>query len=148
MSIQPTKISHLGICVSDWDRSLRFYTEVLGFEIDHFAVQDIDAPFEKLVEFEEMKWRGVILARQGFIIELMHYEIPACIGDGERRPMNKLGITHFSFHVDDIDAMIDRIVEYGGKVHPQTRMSGKHGQFVFCTDPDGIRLELWQKPAA
>jgi len=45
MSNLPTKISHLGICVSDWDRSLRFYIEALGFEIDHFAIQDVDAPF-------------------------------------------------------------------------------------------------------
>jgi len=95
-----------------------------------------------------MKWRGVILKRQGFIIELMHYDVPTFIGDGERRPMNKLGFTHLSFHVDDIQAVIDRIIEYGGQVHPQTRMNGKHGDFVFCTDPDGVRLELWQKPAA
>ncbi|MEU9025835.1 VOC family protein [Actinomadura sp. NPDC048394] len=26
-------VSHIGLCVSDFDRSLRFYTEGLGFEI-------------------------------------------------------------------------------------------------------------------
>jgi glyoxylase I family protein len=146
MSDTPTKLAHIGICVSDLDRSMRFYGEALGFRLDHLC--DALPPFESHAEFEQIAMRGALYEFQGCIIELMYFDAPGFKGPAERRPMNQLGFTHFSFEVDDIDAVIERIVKYEGTLHPSTRLavSGK-GEFVFCTDPDGVRIQLWQRPA-
>jgi lactoylglutathione lyase len=61
--------------------------------------------------------------------------------------MNQLGFTHMTLFVDDVDAAIDRVAEHGGHVHPETKIDSPYGPIVFCTDPDGVRVELMQSPA-
>jgi predicted enzyme related to lactoylglutathione lyase len=61
--------------------------------------------------------------------------------------MNQLGFTHMTLIVDDIEAAIARVVEFGGQVHAETRIDSPYGPIVFCTDPDGVRVELMQPPA-
>ena len=60
--------------------------------------------------------------------------------------MNQLGLTHLSVRVADVDATAARIRELGGAVHEHTRCKfdgpdGSTSDFVYCTDPDGVRIE-------
>jgi len=80
------------------------------------------------------------------MIELLYYDRPGSVGPAERRPMNDFGLTHLALRVDNVDAVIERIVEQGGRAYPHTRVETPLGILVFCTDPDGTRIELWQKP--
>lgn len=139
------RISHFGICVSDIERSTRFYTEALGFEREHAV--DVAAPFHQLVELPEIKGRAQFLRRDSVRIELCAYERPDTFGPTERRAMNQIGLTHFALAVKDLDAVVGRITEHGGRVYPQTLTRSKMGDLIFCTDPDGVRIELWRKPA-
>jgi lactoylglutathione lyase len=136
-------VSHFGICVSNLERSLRFYTEGLGFELDHCI--DVGAPFDRLTELPELVSRAAFLRRGDSVIELLSYERPGVVGPAERRPMNQLGLTHMSLVVGDLQAIVGRIDRYGGQVHAQTRVDFPLGSMIFCTDPDGMRIELWQK---
>ena len=67
-------------------------------------------------------------------------------GARTRRPLNRYGISHLSFHVEDVDAVAEKIRRFGGEVHDHTRTTiGKPGgapDFVYCSDPDGTRIEL------
>ena len=60
--------------------------------------------------------------------------------------MNQLGLTHLSIRVDDIDATAAAIESLGGSVVRSTRTALPFGDvtldFVYCTDPDGVRIEL------
>jgi lactoylglutathione lyase len=60
--------------------------------------------------------------------------------------MNQLGLTHLSFRVDDLAGVAARIEALGGQLVPSTRTSldlgGTALDFVYCTDPDGVRIEL------
>jgi catechol 2,3-dioxygenase-like lactoylglutathione lyase family enzyme len=140
--------SHLGICVSDLDRSLRFYSEALGFE--QVASHRVGEEFGALMELEGVTVESRMLKRDGVTIELLGYVFPAYTGEGERRPMNQLGLTHLSLRVDDVDAVAAVIDELGGKVVGDTRttfdVSGHHLDFLYCTDPDGVRIELMHLP--
>lgn len=140
--------SHLGVCVSDLDRSLRFYTEGLGFEeAESWAV---GPEFGTLMEVEGVALQSRFLRREGCTIELLFYDNPGAQGPAERRPMNQLGLTHLCFKVDDVDATVARVVAAGGTVHPHTRTTFPAGEdsmdFVYCTDPDGTRIELMHTP--
>jgi predicted enzyme related to lactoylglutathione lyase len=136
--------SHVGVCVSDLERSTRFYTEALGFTLAKSI--EAGAPFEVLAELPEMKLRANFLTRDGIMIELLYYDRPGSVGPAERRPMNQLGLTHMAMSVDNVDAVIERILEHGGRAYPHTRVETPVGIMAFCTDPDGGRIELWQKP--
>jgi catechol 2,3-dioxygenase-like lactoylglutathione lyase family enzyme len=140
--------SHLGICVSDLDRSLRFYCEGLGFE--QVASHRVGAEFSGLIEVEDVALESRMLARDGVTIELLGFVSPGHVGDGGRRPMNQLGLTHLSLRVDDVDGVASTIVGLGGTVVRGTRttldMPGARLDFLYCTDPDGVRIELMDLP--
>jgi lactoylglutathione lyase len=142
-------VSHVGICVSDPDRAQRFYTEALGFE--PAASFEVGPEFGRLMEIEGVQVESRFLKRDGLAIELLHYREPGHTGSGERRPVNQLGFTHLCLRVDDVDAVATRVAAHGGTVldHTRTTFEGGDGpsmDFVYCTDPDGVRIELMQSP--
>ena len=137
-------LSHIGICVSDLKRSERFYTEALGFVLSH-SVQG-GPPFDIVSELPNLNLHASFLKRDGVTIELLYHEHPPTIGSSERRPMNQLGFTHMVFALkEDMDTVIDGIVRCGGHAYPHTRLKNSMGDFMFCTDPDGTRIQLWRK---
>lgn len=138
-----TALSHVGVCVSDLEASTRFYRDALGFEVaESFEVGDEFAPLMGLGETATLA--SQFLRREGLAIELLHFAEPRSDGERTARPMNRFGLTHLCFHVDDVEAVAAAIVAAGGTVHEQTRTTLADGalDFVYCTDPDGTRLEL------
>jgi len=86
--------------------------------------------------------------RDGIRIELLGYRIPACEAEHGRRPMNRVGLTHLAFRVGDLDDLCRRIEAEGGTVLPATTATFEHGnRGVMTLDPDGIRVELIERPA-
>ena len=140
--------SHFGICVSDLARSLRFYCEGLGFEqAESYRIGD---DFARLMELDHVDVRSQYIRREGLSIELLAYDAPETLGPASRRPVNQLGLTHLSFRVDDVDAASARLLGLGGSVHDHTRTTLPVGSavldFVYCSDPDGTRIELMHLP--
>lgn len=136
-------ISHIGVCTSDVDRSLRFYTEALGFELER-SIDEIGAPFDALMEMPGARIRVHYVKSGGVTVELIGFLDGGVSGTAERRPMNRLGFTHLTLIVEDIEPVASRIVDCGGRVYPETRVDSPYGPIVFCTDPDGVRIELFQ----
>ena len=141
--------SHFGICVSDLDRSLRFYCEALGFAP---AMQHQVGPeFGTLMEIDGVQVTSQFIRLEGLLVELLYYQAPGHMGPAERRPVNQLGLTHLNFRVDDVDEAASRIKAHGGTVLDHTRTTfdpaaGFDADFVYCTDPDGTRIELMRLP--
>ncbi len=148
------RLSHIGICVSDLDRSLAFYRDGLGFE--ERASHRVGAEFGRLMEVDGVELRSTMLERDGITLELLAFESPGHTGKGDRRPMNELGFTHLSLEVDDLEEAAATVERFGGAVVSSTRTELGAGdarlEFVYCTDPDGVRVELMRlgrlRPAA
>lgn len=140
--------SHIGICVTDLDRSIRFYTEVFGFvklyQLD-FDNNEVAATME-----QEGRFRSAMLIRNDIRIELLQWVDVPTTGSGQRKPMTELGFTHLSFRVEDVDGLTDAIVAAGGTFVESTRTvlgdpaDPGSGRFIYLTDPDGTRIELMQ----
>ena len=133
-------VSHMGLCVSDLDRSLRFYCDGLGFEAQ--TKYDIGNEFAATMEIEDdVKLVSQMIVKDGLMIELLHFISPGVIGDpsGIR---NQRGFTHLSFNVDNVDETIATLVEHGGTFIESTRTVNEMGEIVFVADPDGTRIEL------
>jgi glyoxylase I family protein len=148
MAIQ--SVSHLGICVSDLERSTRFYSDVLGFR-EQFTMEmgdEVAATMEQADHPDGIRFTSRSLARPDLRIELLHWQQPAAEGDGQRRPMTGLGLTHLCLRVDDVDDLRDAAVAAGGGFHQETLsvlpgmgVDGADVRLVYLTDPDGVRIE-------
>lgn len=138
-SIASCAFSHVGLCVSDLDRSLRFYVDGLGFapyarfDLER-NVAEVDPP---------VKLTSCFIQKGGLRLELLHYYSPGVFGDPSNR-RNHRGLTHLSFVVDDIDAAAEQLVGFGGTIVAGTRNVGDPAavQTIFLADPDGTRVEL------
>lgn len=140
------RLTHLGICVTDLERSLRFYRDVLGCK--EVGRMDLEGgPVDTLNGLEGVAVRTVYLERDGCRLELMDFRAPGWEGPQGPRPMNQPGLTHLSFRVADLDAACAQVEAAGGSLLPATRldMPGPT-RVVMALDPDGLRLELIQAP--
>src|ERR1700723_4645030 len=75
--------SHFGICVSDLERSLRFYGDALGFEKPESHT--IGSEFARLMEFPDVDVTSQFIRRGPTAIELLAFREPAPFGSRERR---------------------------------------------------------------
>ena len=138
--------THVSISVRELDRSVRFYCDALGFE----KLNDPRPPATgvgKLVGIDgDVRFWLQHLRRQEIRLQLMKFDAPTPIGDGQARPMNTLGFTHFSFRVREIEPALAAIRRAGGTVLEDSRTSLSTSVVVFCLDPDGNRIELSTPP--
>jgi lactoylglutathione lyase len=131
-------VNHVGLCVTDLDRSRRFYEGALGFA--HRNDLDVrDAPASRLLQVPEpVGLRAVYLTRGGFTLELLAF---ARDGNAPRRDRSftEPGLTHLSFTVADVAAACAAVADLGGEVLPGTDVGG---MAIMVRDPDGQLLEL------
>jgi catechol 2,3-dioxygenase-like lactoylglutathione lyase family enzyme len=130
--------NHIGQAVSDPQRSMRFYTEVLGFTFWYQLSPD-DEGTSKLCSLPKpLGVTAYYLRLDGFVLELMHYSAPGAQAPYRSRTMNEPGLTHLSVSVDDIRATAEKAVEYGGEIIEESDL----GLALMIRDPDGQLIEL------
>ncbi len=111
MSVQ--RLSHIGICVSELERSVAFYRDALGFEeISRLQVSGPESA--RLLQLEGGAVQAVYLQRDGTRIELLYYPQAGHQGARTPAPMNRLGFTHLSLRVADLDAVVAAVVSLDG----------------------------------
>jgi lactoylglutathione lyase len=132
--------SHVGVCCSDLERSTAFYEQVLGFT-QLFTVE-LGPEVAPTMELEG-RFLSRMLRRGDMRLELLHWLHPAATGDGTRRSMLGLGLTHLAFRVTSVEELYEVVERAGGAAHPVTRSVLDGGvELAYVTDPDGVRIEL------
>ena len=141
------RLTHIGICVSDWERSVQFYRDVLGFRYLS-ELQLAGEPSSTLLQLPDVELRAIYLERDGMRIELLHYPVPGHRGDGAPRPMNQLGLTHLSLRVDDLAGLVESVRAAGVRILDRTRIDipAFEAAAIMIADPDGTLIELVQAP--
>jgi lactoylglutathione lyase len=129
-------VNHVGQCVTDLDRSRRFYVELFEFE-EVRELHPPDDPSAQLLRLDApLGMTALYLRRDGFVLELLHFS-----GNPARayqpRAMNDPGLTHISLSCD-LERVVPRVAELGGEVLGDTDI----GFGVFVRDPDGQLVEL------
>ena len=140
---------HTGITVSNLERSLAFWRDVLGFEFSHTAQQKGELAEEITgVKGAELKL-AVLKTPGGHKIELLEYLAPADRKRANLRPCD-VAFAHIALLVDDLEAMLDKISASGWKArgNPQILTKGPNAgkRVVYVRDPDGTTIELMQLP--
>ena len=132
-----TVLNHTGICVTDLERSRRFYEELFGFLATR-TIEIPDRPADRLLQIEApLGMTALYMVKDGFTLELMSF---AREGNppARKRPFNEPGLTHLSFSVDDIHETAARAADLGGEVLEETDVKAA----IFIRDPDGQLIEL------
>lgn len=123
------RIHHAAIICSDYERSRRFYTEVLGLRV----------VAEHLREARQ-SWKLDLALPDGSQIELFSFPNPP---PRPSRPEAQ-GLRHLAFEVQDV-AQCKRELEAQGVVVEDIRVDEYTGRrFTFFADPDGLPLELYE----
>src|SRR5713101_4165174 len=152
MSFRIIAADHTVITVSNLERSLEFWQNVLGFEFSHRAHQTSEMAAEITgVAGAEIKL-AVVKAPGGHKIELLEYLAPADRKrDASLRPCD-VGSVHVAFTVDNLDAVLQKIAASGWKAagKPQTLKTGPNAgkRVVYVRDPDGTTIEFMEMPLA
>jgi glyoxylase I family protein len=148
-SFQILVADHTGITVSNLERSLAFWRDVLGFEFSHTAHQKGELAQEITgVEGAEIKL-AVLKTPGGHKIELLEYLAPADRKHADIRPCD-VGSVHVALLVHDLDSVLERIAALDWKAagKPQRLQSGPNAgkHVVYVRDPDGTTIEFMELP--
>lgn len=134
-------IRHIGIVISDIEKSMEFYTKYLGFQ-EMKTMEEGGHYIDKLLNLQESKVTTIKLKNEKEqVIELLYFQNPTY--ETVDNKLNNLGLTHFALTVDNLDNTYDSMREHGIEFlsGPQLSPDG-HAKVVFCKDPNGVFIEL------
>ncbi len=141
--LRVSAFSHVTIRVSDLDRSIPFYRDVLGLE-QVFDVNLAGGGLDEVTGGSGMAGRmvGFLVPGNGVMVELI------CFANRELRrddAGNRLGYGNLSLGVDDLEAAYQSFVDLG--VMPDQKPVEVGGvRMFFVADPDGTRIEIIDFP--
>jgi catechol 2,3-dioxygenase-like lactoylglutathione lyase family enzyme len=113
------RLNHVGIYTKDFDASMRFYTQTMGFR-EAFSIKDKDG---------KPTLTYLQLSKDTFL-ELA----PATA----QRPA---GLSHIGFWPEDLNVAVTTLRQRGVKVD-DPRTGSTKTSITNVTDPDGVRLEM------
>ena len=135
-------IHHLRLTVTDLERSRRFYTGLLGFDV---AAESPPPDDPSAAEVFKILFGGIVMIRGNLIMGLRPMA-PA----GDRFDPDRVGLDHLSFGVasrGDLDDAARLFDEHGVPHGEITTLAGFGIDVLPFEDPDGVQLEL-TAPAA
>ena len=146
-------MNHTGFVVSDMERSLAFYRDLLGLSEERNQILEGDF-ISQLVGYPNARLHIIYLGigDTKHSVELIQYLNPP--GESVALPSrNNVGATHLGVIVDDLDSFYEELSGKGvrfvsppavreGAVYPMARKG------CYLEDPDGNWLELLERPPA
>ena len=119
-------LEHVNLTVSDLDRSIDFYGRLLGLKVRWRRDATDDNPAAAHVG-DDRNYLAFFQATRSA---------------GERPPLDygAVGLNHFGFVVDDLNATRARLMDLG--ITPHGEADYDPGRRLYFFDPDGIEVEL------
>jgi len=124
------RLHHTSIICSDYERSKRFYTGILGFKI-------IRETYRK----ERDSYKLDLSLNGEYIIELFSFPSPPQRLSGPEAA----GLRHIAFEVDNLSNAIKTLKECGVIAEPIRKDETTNKYFSFIFDPDNLPIELYEK---
>lgn len=122
--------AHVGMTVSNIDRSIAFYVELLGLKL-------VDR--RPGTQGDEVAF----VDAGGCMLELIGPSTGALLA--EDVAAGRAGLLHLTFRVDDVDATVENVRAAGAEVVEPPRDAYNRAmarRVAFCRDPDGILVEF------
>ena len=123
------RLHHIAIICSDYEKSRKFYTEILGFEID-----------EEVYREERQSYKLDLSLNGQYLIELFSFPNPPA---RQTRP-EATGLRHISFGVTDINKSIEFLNSNNVITEPVRTDEFTNKKFIFFSDPDNLPIEIYE----
>lgn len=129
-AFQIKHLDHVVLRVRDLDRSVDFYTKVLGCAIKK----------------KNDKYAMIHLGAGGSMIDLVDVQGPLGAAGGEAPGKDRRNLDHFCLRVDPFDetAILEHLQAFGITADKAAMRYGAEGEglSIYCFDPDGNQIEL------
>lgn len=135
------EVHHIGLTVSDLERSVDWYCENLGLRDIGRAHLD-GAAISEQTDLADTDVDIALLAGANIVIELLRYANP--LGDAYVLRACDVGSAHPCLVVEDLDAVCAAMRERGVVFHAHPARLVGQTRMVYVRDPDGIMIELLQ----
>lgn len=135
-------LRHTGIVVTDIQKALSFYRDLLGLRVKKDKVET-GSYIAKVTGIKNVNLRTVKLsAGDGNMVELLYFFCKKKKSFA-RRTIFDIGISHIAFTVEDLDNEYKKLLQAGIQFNspPQLSPDG-YAKVAFCRDPEGNLLEL------
>lgn len=122
-------IHHIAIISADYERSLDFYTRILGLTV-----------VQQVYREARQSWKADLALNGQYVIELFSFPNPPA---RVSRP-EAAGLRHLAFAVPRLEPVINHLDEHGVASEPirVDEYTGK--RFTFIADPDGLPIEFYE----
>jgi len=124
------RIHHIAIICSDYERSKKFYTEILGLEL-----------VREIYRKERDSFKADLALKGEYVIELFSFPDPP---RRLSRPEGT-GLRHLAFEVDDVDSTVDFLQQHDITAEPVRTDETTGKRFTFIADPDDLPVEFYEK---
>ena len=132
---------HAAIAVQDMDQALRFYRDLLGFEVDWERENYSGEGFATVVGLQKAGAHVVMLKGYGGRVELFKYLNPEGVACGPKRQCD-FGLTHFALTVKNLRELYETLSAQGVQFNcpPQNLRPGVWATYM--KDFEGVTIEL------
>ncbi len=140
-----SSVDHTGLVVASLDEALRFWVGLLGGRILR-RDRASGAGLRNVTGAPDAELEFVMLEVAGRKIELLEYAGVARIEGRIPEPF-EVGALHIAVLVDDLEAMIAAVADFGWRPQGTPQVSALGATVVYIVGPDGATLEAIQLPA-
>jgi len=138
------KLRHIGITVTDMEKSLELYRDYFGFDVTWDQIE-LGLFIDSLSDIKEVRVRTVKMKdTSGGMIELLQYlSHPKDNIENFESKITKIGCSHLALTVDDAEKTYLDLVEFGLKFNCEPLLSvDGSAKVCFCRDFDGTLMEI------
>lgn len=121
---------HVAIICSDYQKSKRFYTRILGLEVVSEVYRESRDSYKLDLKLPD-----------GCRLELFSFPSPP----KRLSYPEACGLRHLAFEVEGIEAAVKDLLDRGIAVEPVRVDEHTGKRFTFFCDPDGLPLELYER---
>ncbi|MTI79341.1 MAG: VOC family protein [Firmicutes bacterium] len=147
------KYVHTNIIAKDWEKLSEFYIKVFNCKPLYPERKLSGGWLDKMTNIDEVRISGIHLSLPGYengpTLEIFQYEPENIINNIPH--INQQGYRHIAFHVDDVEEVLTKLIEHGGKkigelVKKQYQTLGTLTA-VYAEDPEGniIEIQNWKR---
>ncbi|MCY3950997.1 MAG: VOC family protein [bacterium] len=146
---QVVAFNHFNVTVSDMDRSLVFWRDLLGLDLLGRGIVEY-RHLDEIVGLENtrIEWAELALPGGG-MIEVFRYHRP--VGSAVRPRIPDPGCTHVCLEVEGLDRLVERLRDAGVNTRSRRAVRIPFGDWkdvksIYVQDPDGVTVELIEQP--
>jgi len=144
------RLNHVGLTVSDLDRAINFFRDVIGLDLagsGEVAYPHLDEIIG--IGTTQLRWAELTIPGEG-LLELFQYIEPRGVDRSDQRTCDP-GTAHVCFECDDVAAVLDRAIEAGYRARTSQPVRIPFGDWegwlcVYVVGPDSTTIELVERP--